>query len=41
MVIVYVVESSFPVTDGLYTDHMYVDLSVPVYTTLKGVSRRV
>ena len=30
-------ESCFPVTDGLYTDHMYEDLAVPVYTTLKGV----
>ena len=31
-------ESCFPVTDGLYTDQMYEDLTVPVYTTLKGVS---
>ena len=35
---IYILESCFPVTDGLYTDQMYEDLSVPVYTTLKGVS---
>ena len=33
-----VIESSLPVTDGLYMDQMFEDLTVPVYTTLKGVS---
>ena len=31
-------ESSYPVTDHLYSETLYKDLSVPVYTTLKGVS---
>ena len=38
MCVVIFAESCFPVTDGLYTDQMYEDLTVPVYTTLKGVT---
>ena len=32
-----ILESSCPVTDGLYMEQMYQELAVPVYTTIKGV----